>query len=96
VFILDLAAKLDQTADFEVGAKWGAVDFPAPFGRELTPEEKYIQELDSKSGSSLKLTILNAEVYRLLFLSPPPKKSSWQLFLWPLLWRSVSKACLQE
>lgn len=62
VFILDLAAKLDQTAEFEVGAKWGPIEFPAPFGRELTAEEKYIAELDSKSGSSLKLTILNAEV----------------------------------
>jgi len=33
--------------------------FPAPFGRELTPEEAYIAELDSKTGASLKLTILN-------------------------------------
>ena len=39
--------------------KWGDIEFPAPFGRELTPEEKYIKELDEKSGASLKLTILN-------------------------------------
>ncbi|KAK9465229.1 hypothetical protein V1512DRAFT_266241 [Lipomyces arxii] len=82
---LDLAAKLDQTAEFECGAKWAVarspvalgvnpgvngsskttIDagppmvFPAPFGRELTPEEAYIAELDSKTGASLKLTILN-------------------------------------
>jgi len=85
VHFLDLAAKLDQTAEFECGAKWaiargpaalgitaqrtaGKVDidagppmeFPAPFGRELTKEEAYIAELDAKTGASLKLTVLNA------------------------------------
>jgi len=85
VHFLDLAAKLDQTADFECGNKWaiarspanlgivaqtsanGAVnidagppiEFPAPFGRELTKEEAYIAELDAKTGASLKLTVLN-------------------------------------
>lgn len=33
--------------------------FPAPFGRELTKEEAYIRDLDSKTGASLKLTVLN-------------------------------------
>ncbi|KAI8611687.1 citrate synthase-like protein [Chytriomyces sp. MP71] len=78
VYYLDLAAKLDQTAEFEVGKKWSAalaaapglsantpiwgpsMEFPAPFGRELTAEEAYIAELDSKTGASLKLTVLNA------------------------------------
>lgn len=85
VYFLDLAAKLDQTADFECGVKWaiarspaalgvsassssnGAVnidagppmEFPAPFGREMTKEEAYIAELDAKTGASLKLTVLN-------------------------------------
>ncbi|KAI9316662.1 citrate synthase-like protein [Dichotomocladium elegans] len=87
VMYLDLAAKLDQTAEFESGPKWaiarapqniGASSsgqqqqqqqqhadqgppmvFPAPFGRELSKEEAYIQELDGKTGASLKLTILN-------------------------------------
>lgn len=85
VHFLDLAAKLDQTADFECGVKWaiarspaalgltnvvsksGSVsvdagppmEFPAPFGRELTKEEAYIAELDAKTGASLKLTVLN-------------------------------------
>ncbi len=58
---LDLAAKLDDTAHFESGAKWGNVEFPAPFGRTLTKEEAYIEELDSQTGASLKLTILNPE-----------------------------------
>jgi len=62
IFVLDLAAKVDQTADFEVGEKlWGNLDYPAPFGRGQTPEESYIASLDAKTGASLKLTVLNAE-----------------------------------
>ncbi|KAG0263044.1 citrate synthase [Actinomortierella ambigua] len=83
VFYLDLAAKLDQTGEFEAGPKWAfarapqniglaptgqqgldagpPMAFPAPFGRELTREEAYVQELDSKTGASLKLTILNKD-----------------------------------
>ncbi|KAJ1915839.1 ATP citrate lyase subunit 1 [Mycoemilia scoparia] len=95
VIYLDLAAKLDQTAEFEAGPKWaiarsnkalyghssadpagasadaaGAssqvdlgppMEFPAPFGRELTKEEAYVQDLDSKTGASLKLTVLNKD-----------------------------------
>ena len=34
--------------------------WPAPFGRDLTKEEAYIQKLDASTGASLKLTILNA------------------------------------
>ena len=84
VHFLDLAAKLDQTADFECGVKWAIarspaalgltnvangdkvnidagppIEFPAPFGRELTKEEAYIADLDAKTGASLKLTVLN-------------------------------------
>ncbi|ORZ33914.1 citrate synthase-like protein [Catenaria anguillulae PL171] len=84
IHALDLAAKLDQTAEFEAGSKWskalgqanefrthatasptngGAVsvdaitgppmEFPAPFGRQMTKEEAYIAELDAKTGASL-------------------------------------------
>jgi ATP citrate (pro-S)-lyase len=60
-FPLDMAAELDDTAEFESGAKWGPIEFPPPFGRTLTKEEAYIQELDSKTGASLKLTVLNPE-----------------------------------
>jgi ATP citrate (pro-S)-lyase len=75
---LDMAAKLDQTADFLCGPKWaiardnsaasgGAIKadrgppmvWPAPFGRDLTKEEAYIQKLDASTGASLKLTVLN-------------------------------------
>lgn len=77
IVLLDLAAKLDQTAEHEVGKKWvlartaaypsskssggPEMKFPAPFGRKLTTEEAYIAELDSKTGASLKLTIMNSE-----------------------------------
>ena len=56
---LDLVARIDDTALFECVERWGDLPFPAPFGRRLTPEEKYIKEMDEKSGASLKLTILN-------------------------------------
>lgn len=69
VHFLDLAAKLDQTAEFECGAKWAIarspaalglrptgsdkvsidvgppIDFPAPFGRELSKEEAYVKHI---------------------------------------------------
>lgn len=61
IYLLDLAAKLDDTAEFESGKNWGEIEFPAPFGRMLTKEEAYIEELDSKTGASLKLTVLNPE-----------------------------------
>jgi len=56
---LDLAAKIDETAAFLCGPQWGQIDFPAPFGRADLPEEAYVRELDAKTGSSLKLTVLN-------------------------------------
>jgi len=60
VYILDLAAKLDATADFVCRNKWGDVEYPPPFGRDAFPEEAYIADIDAKTGASLKLTILNA------------------------------------
>ena len=58
--ILDLVARLDDTAGFMMRDQWGEIDFPTPFGMEdQSPEEAAIAEADSKSGASLKLTILN-------------------------------------
>ena len=59
VHILDLAARLDSAADFLCKTKWGGIEFPSPFGRVLTKDEAYVEERDSKTGSSQKLTILN-------------------------------------
>ncbi|KAL5235218.1 hypothetical protein ACI65C_002628 [Semiaphis heraclei] len=59
IYILDLAAKIDSTADFICRAAWGEIEYPPPFGRDAFPEEAYIADLDAKSGASLKLTILN-------------------------------------
>jgi len=60
--ILDLVARLDDTAGFLMRDKWGDIEFPTPFGMEdMSPEEKAIAEADSKSGASLKLTVLNPQ-----------------------------------
>lgn len=61
IFPLDVAVKLDDTAAFISGDRWGKISFPAPFGRVLTEAETYIEELDARTGSSLKLTVLNPE-----------------------------------
>lgn len=89
IFYLDMAAKLDQTAESICGPKWAIARdlsiyesgsqattskgksvsadrgppmvWPAPFGRDLTKEEAYIQKLDASTGASLKLTVLNPE-----------------------------------
>ncbi|THB66847.1 MAG: ATPase [Desulfovibrio sp.] len=58
---LDLVARLDDTAGFECMDKWEGVEFPAPFGRTKSKDEAYVAELDSKSGASLKLTLLNPD-----------------------------------
>ncbi|CAE6405971.1 unnamed protein product [Rhizoctonia solani] len=86
IHFLDMAAKLDQTADSICAPKWAIARdlsvyaessnaapgvkiqldrgppmvWPAPFGRDLTKEEAYIQKLDGSTGASLKLTVLNA------------------------------------
>jgi len=59
IYPLDMAAKIDETADFLCAQQWGQIDYPAPFGRSAYPEEAFIRELDGKTGASLKLTILN-------------------------------------
>eukprot|EP00297_Palpitomonas_bilix_P001186 CAMPEP_0113890952 /NCGR_PEP_ID=MMETSP0780_2-20120614/14462_1 /TAXON_ID=652834 /ORGANISM="Palpitomonas bilix" /LENGTH=1122 /DNA_ID=CAMNT_0000880467 /DNA_START=88 /DNA_END=3456 /DNA_ORIENTATION=- /assembly_acc=CAM_ASM_000599 len=63
VTAVDMAAKIDEVADFLAGKTWHRAapgfDFPPAFGRAAAPEEEFIAELDSKTGASLKLTILN-------------------------------------
>ena len=38
LYVLDVAARVDQCAAFMVGQLWGAIEFPSPFGRDLLPE----------------------------------------------------------
>ena len=38
IYVLDLAAKIDQTAEYLCSSKWGKIGFPPPFGREAFPE----------------------------------------------------------
>ncbi len=56
---LDLVAKVDDTAQFDCRAIWGDLEFPTAFGMKTSKEEEFIKYLDSQSGASLKLTILN-------------------------------------
>jgi ATP-citrate lyase beta-subunit len=56
---LDLVARLDDAEAFWQRNNWKGLEFPEPFGRALTEEEAYIKEIDSRTGASLKLTILN-------------------------------------
>ncbi|MGE4296317.1 MAG: ATP citrate lyase citrate-binding domain-containing protein [Campylobacterales bacterium] len=60
VYLLDLVARVDDTAGYLMAKNWGDMEYPTAFGMaELSPEEKAIKSADEKSGASLKLTILN-------------------------------------
>ncbi len=62
VFLLDLVAKVDDTAGFLMEKHWGPLYFPTPFGMKAPgPEENRIKAMDEKSGASLKLTILKPQ-----------------------------------
>jgi len=58
---LDMRVVVDDTASFKNMKKWNGLAFPQPFGRVLYPEEKFVRELDEKTGASLKLTLLNPQ-----------------------------------
>ncbi|KAL3152236.1 ATP-citrate synthase alpha chain protein 2 [Trebouxia sp. C0010 RCD-2024] len=58
-FPLDMRGELDDTAAFKSGKKWGDLEFPLPFGRTMTSAEEHVHMLDSNTGASLKLSILN-------------------------------------
>ena len=60
--LLDMVAKLDDTAGFMMVDEWGAVAYPTAFGMEAkSPEVEAIEEADAKTGASLKLTLLKPE-----------------------------------
>lgn len=59
LYILDLAAKIDQCAEYLCKSLWGDLEFPPPFGRDALPEvsDRYM------AGTSIKIHI------RKLFIS---------------------------
>jgi ATP-citrate lyase beta-subunit len=60
--LLDMVAKLDDTAGFMMVEEWGDVEYPTAFGMEAkSPEVEAIEEADAKTGASLKLTLLKPE-----------------------------------
>jgi len=60
--LLDMVAKLDDTAGFMMVDEWGDIEYPTAFGmEEKSPEVEAIEEADAKTGASLKLTLLKPE-----------------------------------
>ncbi|NPA22327.1 MAG: ATPase [Candidatus Micrarchaeota archaeon] len=55
---LGVLMQLDDYAFFK--GKWN-LSFPEPFEKQSFPEEEEVEELDKRTGASLKLTILNPE-----------------------------------
>jgi len=62
VELLDMVAKLDDTAGFMMVNEWGDIEYPTSFGmEEKSPEVLAVEEADAKTGASLKLTLLKPE-----------------------------------
>ncbi|MBU2259705.1 ATPase, partial [Patescibacteria group bacterium] len=61
VYLLDAVARVDTSAAFRQQHAWGTIEIPEGFGTTLTEEEKRIQMMDDKSGSSLKFVLLNPQ-----------------------------------
>jgi ATP-citrate lyase beta-subunit len=59
VVLMDVKSRVDDYAAFPCAEKWGALEFPKPFGTAQTPEERRVEEIDARTGASLKLNVLN-------------------------------------
>ncbi|MDA9129368.1 ATPase [Candidatus Gracilibacteria bacterium] len=59
--ILDAVAKVDDTEYYLQKNNWKNLEFPNSFGFTENAGEGYIRELDTQTGASLKLKILNPE-----------------------------------
>ncbi len=58
---LDMVARVDTCESYRQRNTWNDLEFPHPFGPEKSKAEKYIDDLDSTTGASLKLRILNPD-----------------------------------
>jgi len=58
---LDTVARVDSYASFSCSEKWGRLEFPKPFGMMTTPEERRVEQIDQRTGASLKFILLNPE-----------------------------------
>ena len=54
-FPLDMRGELDDTAAFKSGKKWGAVEFPLPFGRTMSSAEEHILSMDEATGEQVRV-----------------------------------------
>lgn len=59
LILLDMVAKIDDTAFFLHTDSWKDLDFPNGFWYEESDREEYIKELDRKTWSSMKMKFLN-------------------------------------
>jgi len=59
VLLFDTKARVDDYATFQCADRWGGIEFPKAFGTTQTPEEKRVEEIDERTGASLKLNVLN-------------------------------------
>ncbi|PZM86684.1 ATPase [Candidatus Gracilibacteria bacterium] len=59
--LLDMVAKIDDQEAFMQKQNWKDLEFPETFGFIENKAEKYIKKLDSETGASLKMKILNPE-----------------------------------
>lgn len=61
VIPLDTVARVDDYAAFPCAEKWGRLEFPKAFGMATTPEERRVEEIDDRTGASLKLIVLHPQ-----------------------------------
>ena len=68
VHVLDLAARVDSTAEFMCKTDWGDLTFPPPFGRNKIPEVYTATNLTCTSQQTLSL-LFSLSLSHFLFLT---------------------------
>ena len=56
-----MVARVDDCEGWKQKKHWGDLVWAKPFGTQVHPLEKKIEELDAETGASLKLSILNPQ-----------------------------------